>query len=231
MKTQMRSSPPTPADRLKEVAHYTEVKRMADHFLLLQRQKQFRSLAVLSLFPGEGKTLFTALLATAYTQACHGRVLAVDTTTLHTPRSLRLHQCLDPDYPLIDFVSLDEYRHTTNGDGIYHDRHADDVAVHQAAMNGPVATLVKKDSDQYVLRKLAEERSSQYDMILLDTAPLASKNKGNIDPLVMARIADASVLVMNPHRLDKTNLAIPLNMLKDPALHLIGIVSNEEFAL
>src|SRR5262249_32886032 len=113
MKTPLRSSLPTPADRLKEVAHYAEVKRIADHLLLLQRQKQFRSLAVLSLFPGEGKTLFTALMAMAYTQANHNRVLALDTTTLHTPRSLRLKQCLDPDYPLIDFLSLEEYRHTS----------------------------------------------------------------------------------------------------------------------
>src|SRR4051812_19278710 len=125
MKTPMRTSPPTPADRLKEVAQYAEVKRMADHLLLLQRQKQFRSLAVLSLFPGEGKTLFTAMIAHAYAEAGHARVLAVDTTTLNTPRSLRLKQCLDTDHPLIDFLSLEEYRHTSNGDGFHTEHRAE----------------------------------------------------------------------------------------------------------
>jgi Mrp family chromosome partitioning ATPase len=230
MKTPVRSSPPTLADRLKEVAQYAEVKRMADHLLLLQRQKQFRSLAVLSLYPGEGKTLFTAMIAQAYAEAGHARVLVVDTTTLNTPRSLRLKQCMEPNHPLIDFLSLEEYRQSPNGNGHHSEQHVEAGASSESTVP-PIAMLLKRNSDQHLIRRLSEERASQYDLILLDTAPLASKNKGNIDPLVMARISDASVLVMNPHRLDGSNLSVPVRMLKDPALHLIGIISNEEFSL
>ncbi len=230
MKTPLRSSPPTLADRLKEVIQYAEVKRMADNLMLLQQQKQFRSLAVLSLFPGEGKTLFCAMMAMAYSEACQARVLVVDTTTMHAPRSLRLKACLDPANAWIDFIMLEDYRRSSNGNGAFHEQPSDDPAAHEIATN-PIGLLVRKESDQFLLRKLAEERANQYGLILLDTASLTSRNKGNIDPLVMARIADASVLVMNPHQLRTPDLDAPLKLLKDPALHLAGIISNEEFSL
>src|SRR3954451_17471476 len=110
MKTTLRSSPPSLADRLKDITQYSEVKRLADNLMLLQRQKQFRSLAVLSLFPGEGKTLFCAMMAHAYSDAFQARVLVVDTTTFRHPKSLNLKQCIDPAHPLIDCISLEEYR-------------------------------------------------------------------------------------------------------------------------
>lgn len=230
MKTPLRSSPPTVADRLKEVIHYAEIRRMADNILLLQQQKQFRSLAVLSLFPGEGKTLFCALMAMAYSEASQTRVLAVDSATLHTPRSLRLKMCLDPTYPMIDFLALEEYRQSANGNGSFSGHPEQDLPVRDTH-NASVGLLVRKESDQLLLRKLSEEHANQYGLILLDTTSLTTRNKGNIDPLVMARMADASVLVMNPHNANRSNIDIPLSLLKDPALHLIGIISNEEFSL
>jgi Mrp family chromosome partitioning ATPase len=234
MKTSLRSSPPTLADRLKDVVQYSEVKRLADNVMLLQRQKQFRSLAVLSLFPREGKTLFTAAMALSYADAMQSRVLVVDTTTLRHPQSLILKQCIDASSPMIDLISLEEYRRGTttngnsNGNGSYHA--AEENALKPDVVNPPVNLLVRRESDQFLIKKLADERASQYGLILLDTAPLTAKNKSNIDPMLVARMADASVLVMNPH-LQSSSLDLHLKILKDPALHLMGIISNEEFAL
>src|SRR5262249_25603828 len=98
MKTQLRSSP-TVSDRLSDAVQYAEVKRLVDQIMRLQHQKGFRSLAVLSLFPGEGKTLFSAALALAYTSIGQARALVVDTTTLHNPTSLILKQCFDASSP------------------------------------------------------------------------------------------------------------------------------------
>ena len=39
-----------------------------------------------------------------------------------------------------------------------------------------------------------------------DTAPLTTRNKGNLDPMVAARLSDASVLVVNPRRLHGADL-------------------------
>src|SRR3954471_12270489 len=99
MKPQMHSTSPSVADRLKDIVQYSELKRMADNVMIQQRKKPFRSLAVLSFFPGEGKTLFSAVMAMAYAEACQARVLAVDTTTFANPHSLSLRQCLSNAYP------------------------------------------------------------------------------------------------------------------------------------
>ena len=60
----------------------------------LQQEKGLRSLAILSSLQGEGKTLFCAALALGYAEICQSRVLVVDTTTYHHPRSLILRDCL-----------------------------------------------------------------------------------------------------------------------------------------
>jgi Mrp family chromosome partitioning ATPase len=223
-----RSTPSPLVDRLADVAQYSEIKRLADQIIQMQRQKPFRSLAVVSLFPGEGKTLFTALMAMAYADACQTRVLVVDTATLRHPASLVLKQCFDSSYPLIDAISLEEYRHSKAEESTLNK--SSDAAFKADFMNGSVS-MVKKESDQFLIRKLAQERASQYGLVLLDTAPLTTRNKGNIDPLLVARIADVSVLVLNPQRMPVTNIATHMKILKDPALHLMGIVSNGEVSL
>jgi Mrp family chromosome partitioning ATPase len=222
-----RSSSFPLADRLADVAQYSEIKRLADHIIQLQRLKPFRSLAVISLFPGEGKTLFSALMAMAYTDACQTRVLVVDTATQRHPASLVLKQCFNASYPLVDALSIDEYRRngSTSRDPL------EEASFKADFTNGTVNAMVKKESDQFLIRKLAQERASQYGLVLLDTAPLTTRNKGNIDPLLAARVADASVLVVNPQRMPAANLAPHLKILKDSSLHLMGIVSNGEVSL
>jgi Mrp family chromosome partitioning ATPase len=230
MKTNtVRSSAPSLADRLKDITQYSEVKRLADNLMLLQRQKQFRSLAVLSLFPGEGKTLFCALMAQAYSDAFQARVLVVDTTTFRHPQSLSLRQCFDPGHPLIECISLEEYRKGSNGNSHHEPTPNESVLQAEILPSGPITMLVRRESDQFLIRKLAEERAANYGLILLDTAPLSTFNKGNVDPMVVARMADASIAVVNPNLLKGAQLDVQLATLKDPAMHLIGLISNEEF--
>jgi Mrp family chromosome partitioning ATPase len=232
MKTQLHPSPPTPADRVREITQYSEVKRLADNIQLLQQQKPFRSLAILSLFPGEGKTLTAAALAVAISETSQARTLVVDTTTFRNPRSLALKQCI-PSNPLIDFVSLEEYRKSTNGNGNGYGHHAEEPLkaeiIGGQSGNGSVGVMVRKDSDQLFLRKLADESAPQYGLVILDTAPMTARNRSNLDPLLVARMADASVLVVNPAMMQGEHLSEELQSLKDPTLHLLGLISNEEF--
>jgi Mrp family chromosome partitioning ATPase len=228
-----RSTSATLADRLKDVMDYAEIKRLADNLMILQRQKKFRSLAILSFFPEEGKTIFAAMLALAYTDACASRVLVVDTTTSQNPQSLVLKQCLPAGHPQIDFISLEEYRRGSNGNGNgfpSKENRADTPTLEaDVVSNGSVTLWVQKKSDQFLIRKMAEERAGQYGLVLMDTAPLTIRNKNNVDPVLVARIAEASVLVASPRLLNTPNLEPRLKALKDPTMHLIGLVSNEGF--
>ena len=66
MKTQVRPPVSAYAKRIGEFINYSEMKRLTDNVMALQSQKHFHTLAVLSVFPREGKTLFSAALAMAY---------------------------------------------------------------------------------------------------------------------------------------------------------------------
>src|SRR5438128_1693791 len=103
--------------RLQEFTRYTELKQLAYNIAALQQEKLFRSLAVLSFFPGEGKTLFCAALAMAYMETCQSKVLVVDTSTFRNENSLGLKQCLAGSSTYVDVKSLDELRNGVQAAG------------------------------------------------------------------------------------------------------------------
>jgi hypothetical protein len=92
----------------------------------------------------------------------------------------------------------------------------------------PRNLTVAHESDFSVLKNVAQDRSQPYGLVLLDTMPLHVRNKGNVDPLLVARLSEASIVVMGRKFLDAPKLNNSLKLLKDPSLHLIGIVANEE---
>jgi len=223
-------------DRLKDLMHYSELKRLAYNILAQQQKKRFRTLAVLSAFPMEGKTLFCAAAAMAYVDTCRSNVLVVDTTTYHNPKSLNLKDCLDPSFPQIDYLSLAERRTKSNGTNGAHAMPIDPRLARQqptveieVVKNTAVSVSVIKESDHALISKVAEEGAGQYGLVLLDTVPLMAGNKGNIDPLLVAHLSDASVLIASPKLLNSSDLRACLKIIEDPAIHLIGMVSNEEF--
>ncbi|OGR89033.1 MAG: hypothetical protein A2992_04365 [Elusimicrobia bacterium RIFCSPLOWO2_01_FULL_59_12] len=225
---------PARYDRLKDLTHYSELKRLAYRIVALQRQKRFRSLAVLSSFPMEGKTLFCAALAMAYVDTCRSSVLVVDATTYHNPKSLNLKDCLDPSFSQIDYLSLADRRNKSNGTP--HIPMDARLVRQQSAVEAEVvkesaiSVSLVKESDHALISHVAGENAGHYGLVLLDTVSLMAQNKNNIDPLLVAHLADASVLMVSSKLLNASNLSACLKVMKDPALHLIGMVSNEEFS-
>ncbi len=220
-------------DHLREFAQYSELKQLAFNIATIQRQKMFHSLAVLSFFPGEGKTLFCATAAMAYADASRSRVLIVDTTTLQNQGSLHLQECLSPSWSSVDFMTMEEIRQGSNKISIHESSQAEDErqTVHEPEIvtNTRFKAVSGQKSDQNLLRMVTQEEAKSHGLVLLDTAPLNSKNKGNVDPLVVARQSDASVLIISRQLLNAANVNDCLRIARDPSLRIIGLVGNEEF--
>ncbi len=209
----------------EEYVQYAEIKHLAYNIAALQKEKMFHTLTVLSCFPEEGKTLLCAALAMAYAEAFQSRVLVVDATSLQNKNSLRLKSCFNGSSPLVELTSLAEMPRKSQPSPAQ-------------LKNAPVLeTTVMKPEDQPVrvtrenhfstIKTLMEDASRQYGLILIDTTPLQARNKGNMDPLLVARLSGASILVTSRKFLDAPTLNTSLKILKDPTLHLVGIVSNE----
>ena len=229
----MRTSGDTAiGDRFKEFIRYSELKQLAYKFAALQQKKMFRTLAVLSFFPGEGKSLFCAALAMAYAETCRTNVLVVDTTTFQNKRSLVLKECFNGSVPEVHVMSLEELRRASAGSGQLSSGSRTEKT---PALEGvvvrehPANTAITKENDLSLIKNAAEDRAKQYGLILLDTAPLNAKNKNNVDPLLVAHSSEASVLVVSQKLLHAPDLNAYLKDLEDPTLHLVGMISNEEF--
>ena len=222
------------ASRLQEFTHYAELRQVAFNLAALQQEKKFHSLAVLSFFPAEGKTLFCAAMARAYADACRSKVLIVDTTTNQNKGSLLIEHCFEEEPPMTELVSLEVLRRNSNGAAVpppgpgFPGEKAR-VLVSDIVKNRSANGSEAKESDFALIQKTIEDPSRQYGLVLVDTAPLHARNRSNIDPLLMARMSQASVLVVSRKLLDSPHLNTSLKILEDPALHLIGMVSNEEY--
>lgn len=220
-------------ERLKEFVQYSELKQLAFNIAMLQRQNMFHSLAVLSFFPGEGKSLFCATAAMAYAEASRSRVLVIDTTTLQNRGSLALRDCFNPPSPAVDLMTMDEIRKgsanvpLSRGDS----GGAQDETIHEPEIvtSSHFKAISGQESDPDLLRRVAQEKSKSHGLLLLDTAPLNSRNKSNVDPLVVARQSDASILIVGRKLLNATDLSACLKIARDPTLRLVGVVANEEF--
>lgn len=219
--------------RLQEFIRYSELKQMAYNIAALQQQKMFHSLAVLSFFPQEGKSLFCVALALAYAEASRSKVLIVDTATFHQEGSLVLSQCLNGSQTLVEVMSLEDLRKGSS-------RLIPPAASLNTEKSPFLEAEIVKDrrptvqappeNDFNLLKKVAHDGSKGYGLVLLDTASLNAKNKSNIDPLLVARLSDASVLIVSREFLNSRNVTSQLKMMEDPALHLLGIISNEAYS-
>jgi Mrp family chromosome partitioning ATPase len=221
------------SEHFQDYTRYSELKQLAYNIAVLQREKMFHTLAVLSFFPEEGKTFFCAALAMAYADTCRSKVLVVDTATTRGSQSLALKQCFDASNQSVEVMSLEELRKGTNGlkPPASTNPRAEKVPIldPEVVYNRTVQVSSKQDSDFSIIKRMSEDHSKQYGLVLLDTTPLNAKNRSNIDPLMVAHLSDASVVVVSRKLLNSTNLNEYLKKIEDPSLNLIGMVANEAY--
>lgn len=211
--------------RILEFSRYAEIRQLAHNIIALQQKALFHSLAVLSALPEEGKTLACAALATAYTETSGAKVLVVDTTSYHSQGSLILKDCLASGG--VEHICVAELRQKSPPDDFIQADAPDAIL----GRNGsPLQLPALVNSEFSIVKNVAHENPKQYGLVLLDTVPLTAKNRSNFDPLMIARMAHASVLVISRKFLEDSSLRQRLKTLEDPSLHLIGVVANEEFA-
>jgi Mrp family chromosome partitioning ATPase len=228
----MGPSPRNALDRrLQEFIRYSELKQLVYNIVALQEEKRFHSIAVISFFPGEGKTLFCAALAMAYAETCRSKVLIVDTATFQNKRSLALKDCFNGSASLVDVTPLEDLRKNSKAftppSNSQIQSEKGPVLDVEVVTVRPIKMSMTLEHDFTLIKKVSEEHSPHYGLVLFDTSAVHAKNRNNVDPLLVARLSGASVLVASRRLLDAPNLNASLKVLKDPLLHLLGVISNE----
>lgn len=196
-------SPEALADAVRLVAPYQETRRLLARVMEALKSSGSRSVAVLSLNAGEGKSVLCLSLAAAAVDLGL-KVLVVDTATFVRDGA----------------VALDEV-----------------LGVEAATGNAPVASPSLKGVDylSWAVREgvRPEEGRAElarlgqgYGLILVDTAPLAALNRGNVDPHFCARAADAAIIVTSREGSLSEASRTAVGELRQIGVRLLGLVGN-----
>ena len=193
---------------LTSYIRHTEFKRLFNQILTAQEQGGFRSLAVLSEFPGEGRSFFVSGLALAYARYLPSRVLIVDSVNQTVGKCLYLESVLGVHEPelvggrsLAEPGRIDLVSTRTNGSGSY-------------------------DSSDFQIGRYVEAMRDRYDVIIVDTCSLNSVGQHYIDPVIIAHQVDATILVTSLRSYERPILQRIKQKLKRYGIVPLGTVFN-----
>lgn len=196
--------------QVQECINYSEFKQLVDSIHELQTRQKITSIAVLSELSLEGKSLFCGSLAIALARFLKQRILVVDTAVFPNTGSLSIEEILEPDHSRVD-------------------------AMGSMPTLFPGVTFLKLSPEharagvEYDIQKVIQDNMSKVDLILFDTCALSQKNRNNIDPLVVARRVDGSLLLVSPRAralgaLEGLDKAVARGNLK-----VLGVIDNQGF--
>ena len=202
---------------LSEYIREPYFKRLLNAIAGAQYHSNFKTLAVLSQQPGEGKTFFVCSVALAYSQYLQGRVLIVDTTK-QTRDKLLFLECL------ISEAQNGVVNGHANGNG---------NGNKNGKKNSRIDFLTTRninggahDWSDFQLASYIDRFKQEYDLVLIDTCALEVVDRYATDPLIVARGSDASVLITSKQTLKKERLSEIQRELKSSEVNLLGTVFN-----
>ena len=184
---------------------HTEIKRLMNQIYTSQRASFFKTVAVLSESAGEGKSFFTAALALAYSNMMRSKVLVINTV---------------PDSPVGDLLlkSVVGVHSEANG--------TDKIArVDLITARNDVNKQQALGSD-FQLTNYIDRFSRGYNIVFIDTCALTKANNCMIDPIIVAKNVDTSILVVSPKSLGHASMRNMVGKLKRYGITPLGAVYN-----
>lgn len=192
-----------PISPLFEYIRFGEFKRLLGQVAETMDRQGHRSLAVLSELPGEGKTFLSAALALGFSTLMGKRVLVLNTT--NQPQNKALH---------LETVFRAKNKSKEGHRGI------DMISPYEEEGALPM------ESTDFALGEYIRGVRTEYDVIISDTCALSVNNKNNIDPIVISRHADASILVTSARSLDRKVAQATRERLAQWNVSLMGVIHN-----
>ena len=177
---------------LRKYQREHSIKRLVDIIARKKIELEFQSIAILSLTPGEGRSFFTAVLASSLAEYLAARVLVVDA-------SGRPHH--------VGMLSVLEY----NQEQLTAERHGTEQRGSCKVVT--VAELFGSENPEHEFRvgEIIRRAQRGYDLTLVDTQALRAVNTDGFDAALVAQQVDATLAVLS----DKTDGSDGLDALKE----------------
>ncbi len=181
-------------------------KRLLGQIVAAQTQANSKSLAVISCFPQEGRSLVCSMVALGLAELLNARVLVLDGSKASLGEDANV---------AANFVAA-----IPKGPGVKSAGYVDYLKL-DAVGNG------KFETTDFQVGRYLESMKKRYDMLLLDVAAIEEQLPCGMDPLVIAAQADAALLVLSPRALKKNHLQELRGKLGSAQVRVLGCVYNE----
>jgi len=191
---------------LRFIGH-SEIKRLVNQIISAQNELMFKSLAILSEFPGEGKTFFTAALALAYAKYVPGQVLIVNTIPQSKGSEGLLRSVLGVHRPM--------RRGTDNSS----------CKVDLITAKNDMRSRWRESPDFLISAHIAKF-SNSYDIVFVDTCAMSVADVDCVDPIILAQQVDASILLTSQKSLERSAVKSITTRFKRYGIQPLGSVFN-----
>ncbi len=201
-------------------------KRMLSRVSAAQDEMNFRSIAVLSEYAGEGKTLFISALALGYALYLRRRVLIMDT----------VHQTADESFYFQSLMRFEEestagrrrgnsYQDAPQGGLDLLTTRTIDLQIHGSI--GERRGARRYEVSDFFIGDFLRKQCERYDIVLVDTCALSRVNASHMDPVVLATQTDRVILLLSPKSLESRVIAGLRKTLADKRINVLGAMVNE----
>jgi hypothetical protein len=215
-----------------------EFKRLLNKIALAQEVENFKSIAVLSEFSGEGKTFFISVLALGYAAFLKRRVLIMDTISQTRNDSFYISSVLgEESYAIedtevsnsgtIDLITTRNLK--KQAQAFKQIGFSSNLLENPDSVNGNGMCDYDDelyDTADFQIGPFIHSLYSTYDLILLDTCALKEVSKNNLDPIILAHQADTNVIITTQDSLKKETLYKVHRELSKSNIRVLGTVHN-----
>jgi Mrp family chromosome partitioning ATPase len=208
-----------------EYIRHPSFKRLLNAISTAQERDRLKSLAVLSYFPGEGKTFFVSVLALGYASFLRKRVLIMDTVSQTRNESFYMGTVLGApeDDPMTTGPSGTIDLVTTRN---LHGTVPTAAELHALGPDERVDDRIGYDTADFQIGPFLTGLSPSYDLILLDTCALTEVTKDHLDPIILAQQTDGSLLVTSDASMDRAVVQRVASDLSRAGVKIAGTVFN-----
>jgi Mrp family chromosome partitioning ATPase len=195
--------------KINDYIKQPSIKRLIATILAQQEEKGFKSIAVVSEMPQEGRSFITSLVAFCYAQMYQKRVIIVD---LSNPNKLN-------EWHFVNLFSIAQPNQiSTYASGIH--------LLVAKPQNDKNCEIKETPPQQDLFKVLLESLKPSYDLILIDTNAMAEKTSDKPDSILSAKLADRSVLVLTQKTLTREKLIQVKERIKSAGIEVLGTIHN-----
>ena len=204
---------------IRKAFRYAEIHRLREKITNELQEKNQKTVVITSPHDGTGNTFLTSVLAVNAVSFSSMEVLIVDMNT----RKPQLHLAFDLDQEL---GFTDVVKGSMDWKDVVKDTDLEQLKV---ITFGQDDMELARHLNRPNLENLINKMKKDFDLILLDTSPILSQNRNNVDPALLSIVCDKVLIEIQGKKTTKNQLDEAFTAITQGGGKVDGIIYNQQF--